>query len=147
MGSWCYSREWVWNLRTKLCCIASGKWNFSRVSLQELGIMYNVLGLLEWTRVSGGMLNKSDINTVGSRSFPGKGKHAFTFRFWHCEPFVKDQWGRNRGPNLVIFVFCSTLIIGGCVLVAWSRKYCLGTAKTASFVFPVLFKDGNAGWV
>ena len=23
-GSLCYSREWVWNLRTKLCCIASG---------------------------------------------------------------------------------------------------------------------------
>ena len=27
--SWCYSREWVWNLRTKLCCIASVKWNVS----------------------------------------------------------------------------------------------------------------------
>ena len=25
MGSWCYSREWVWNSRTKFCCIASGK--------------------------------------------------------------------------------------------------------------------------
>ena len=25
IGSWCYSREWVWNSRTKLCCIASGK--------------------------------------------------------------------------------------------------------------------------
>ena len=25
MGSWCYSREWVWNLRTRFCCIASGK--------------------------------------------------------------------------------------------------------------------------
>ena len=58
---------------------------------------------------------------------------------------LKTNGGRNRGPNLVIFVFCSTLIIGGCVLVAWSRKYCLGTAKIASFVFPVLFKDGNAG--
>ena len=28
---------------------------------------------------------------------------------------------------------------------AWSRKYCLGTAEIASFVFLVLFKDGNAG--
>ena len=25
VGSRCYSREWVWNLRTKSCCIASGK--------------------------------------------------------------------------------------------------------------------------
>ena len=35
MGSWCYSREWVWNSRKKLCYIASGKWNVSRVSLQK----------------------------------------------------------------------------------------------------------------
>ena len=25
LGSWPYSREWVWNLGTKVCCIASGK--------------------------------------------------------------------------------------------------------------------------
>ena len=24
VGSWDYSREWLWNSRTKLCCIASG---------------------------------------------------------------------------------------------------------------------------
>ena len=40
MGSWCYSRGWVWNLRTKLCCIASGKWNVRRVSLQGFHIRY-----------------------------------------------------------------------------------------------------------
>ena len=40
MGSWCYSREWGWNLRTKLCCIASGKWNVSRFSLQGLDVSY-----------------------------------------------------------------------------------------------------------
>ena len=40
MGSWCYSRGLVWNLRTKKCCIASGKWNVSRVSLQRFGISY-----------------------------------------------------------------------------------------------------------
>ena len=44
-GSLCYSKEWVWNLRTKLCCIASGMWSsasgtWSRVSLQELEIRY-----------------------------------------------------------------------------------------------------------
>ena len=40
MGSWCFSWEWVWNLRTKLCCTVSGEWNTSRVSLQELDIKY-----------------------------------------------------------------------------------------------------------
>ena len=38
--SWCYSREWVWSSRTKLCCIASGKWNISRVSLQKFDNRY-----------------------------------------------------------------------------------------------------------
>ena len=40
IGSWCYSREWVRNLRTKLCSIASGKWNVSKVSLQRFDINY-----------------------------------------------------------------------------------------------------------
>ena len=34
VGSWCYSREMVSNLMTKLYCIAPGKWNENRVSLQ-----------------------------------------------------------------------------------------------------------------
>ena len=25
VGSCCYSREWLWNSRTKLCCMATGK--------------------------------------------------------------------------------------------------------------------------
>ena len=32
------------------------------------------------------------------------------------------------------------------VLVAWSRKSCLGPVEIASFVFLVLFKDGGC-WV
>ena len=39
-GSWC--RECVWNLRTKLCYIASRKWNVSRFHY------WNVLGLTNW---------------------------------------------------------------------------------------------------
>ena len=41
-GSWCYSREWVWNLRTKLCYIASGKWNVSRFSLCK-SLLFSVI--------------------------------------------------------------------------------------------------------
>ena len=44
MGSWYYSMEWVWNLRTKLCCIASGKWNVTRVLLQWFDIRYSFEG-------------------------------------------------------------------------------------------------------
>ena len=40
LGSWSYSREWVWDLRTKLCCIATGKWNVSSVALQEFDNRY-----------------------------------------------------------------------------------------------------------
>ena len=39
-GSWSYSRKWVWNLRTRLCCLASGNWNVSRDTLQEFDIRY-----------------------------------------------------------------------------------------------------------
>ena len=54
---------------------------------------------------------------------------------------------RNRRYNFVIFVVGYTLIVVGWVLVgvlvAWSRKSCLGPAEIASFVSLVLFK--NAG--
>ena len=46
MGSRCYFRDWVWSSRTKLCCIASGKWNVSRVSIQEFDIRYRMLKLI-----------------------------------------------------------------------------------------------------
>ena len=44
-------------------------------------------------------------------------------------------------PNFVIFVVWSTLIAGGWVVVAWSRKSCLGPAEIASLVCLILFKD------
>ena len=40
MGSWRYSREWVWNIRTKLSYIPSEKWNVSRESIQGFDIRY-----------------------------------------------------------------------------------------------------------
>ena len=54
---------------------------------------------------------------------------------------------RGRKPNFVIFVIWSALIAGGWVVVACSRKSCLGPAEFASFVCLVLFKDGDAGCV
>ena len=54
MGSWYYSREWVWKWKTKLCCIVSGKWNVIRVSLQEFDIKYilfsdNLSSVYQWS--------------------------------------------------------------------------------------------------
>ena len=48
IGSSSYSRELVWNLRTKLCCIASGKTNASSVSRQEFDVTYIML-LVYWS--------------------------------------------------------------------------------------------------
>ena len=43
IGSWCYSRKWVWDSMTKLCCIALGECNASKVSLQEFDIRSMIL--------------------------------------------------------------------------------------------------------
>ena len=50
---------------------------------------------------------------------------------------------RGRRPNFVNFVVWSSLIVGVWVVVACSKKSCLGPAEIASFVFLVLFKDGK----
>ena len=64
VGSWCYSREWVWNLRTKLCCIAPGKWNVSTTS------------------VVGVMVSKSDLQCSDIGSFPEWGGYELAFQFF-----------------------------------------------------------------
>ena len=51
--------------------------------------------------------------------------------------------GRERRPNFVIFVVGSALIVGGWVMVAWSKKSSLGPTEIASSVFLVLFKGGG----
>ena len=45
----------------------------------------------------------------------------------------------------LILKFCSwsVLIVGGWVVLAWSRMYYLGPAEIAPCVFLVLFKDGG----
>ena len=66
MGSWWYSMEWVWNLRTKLCSIASRKWNFSRVSLQGFDIRYIMLSVnpLECISMTSWMASQSSNSEV-----------------------------------------------------------------------------------
>ena len=50
---------------------------------------------------------------------------------------LKTNMGRDRRPNFVIFVVWSALIVGRWVVVAWSRKSCLGPVEISSFVFLV----------
>ena len=50
--------------------------------------------------------------------------------------------GRDRKLNFIIFVVWSALI-AGMWMVAWSRKYCLGSAEIESFLCLIIFKDGG----
>ena len=54
---------------------------------------------------------------------------------------LKTNWGETEKPYFVIFVVWSSLIVGGWVVVAWTRECCLGPADIASFLFLLLFKD------
>ena len=50
---------------------------------------------------------------------------------------LKTNEGRDRRTNFVTFVVWSALIVGEWVVVARSRKSCLGPAEISSFVFLV----------
>ena len=43
----------------------------------------------------------------GKGSFPGGVNINFVFQFSYQELSVKNQWGRDRGPNFVIFLVWS----------------------------------------
>ena len=45
---------------------------------------------------------------------------------------LKTYAGRNRRPNFDIFVVLSAFIVGGLVLLVWSRQSFLGPFKIAS---------------
>ena len=40
---------------------------------------------------SGLMVSKSELKSIGPRSFPGRGEYEFTFQFWYYEPSLKNQ--------------------------------------------------------
>ena len=46
--------------------------------------------------------------------------------------------GKNRRPNVVVFVVRSALIVGGWVVVGWGRKSYLGSAEILSLWVPGL---------
>ena len=76
----------------------------------------------------------------GPRSFPGRDINLL-LNSGFVNVLLKTNGGRDRRPNFVIFINRSALIVGGCLVVAWSRKSYLGSVEIISFVFLVLFKD------
>ena len=73
--------------------------------------------------------------------FPRRAGNIFTFNSDIVNYLLKTTRGRDGRPAFVIFVVWSVLIAGGCVVVVWRRKSCLGPAEITSFVCLVLFKD------
>ena len=77
--------------------------------------------------------------------FPRRVEHLFIFQFNSdiANVLLKANRGRGGRCNFVIFVVWSALVVGGWVMVGWSRKSSLAPAEITSFVFLVLFKDGE----
>ena len=61
---------------------------------------------------------------------------------------LKTNWGETEKPYFVIFVVWSSLIVGGWVVVAWTRECCLGPAdgeRRVSPRFHLYVSDVNQG--
>ena len=82
----------------------------------------------------------------GPESFPEKVYKSLFFNS-DIKNFLKNQWGRDREPDFVIFLVQSPLIVGGWRVVAQSRDSCLGLAEIASFVFLVYSRMGDPALV
>ena len=114
-----------------------------RVSFLEFRNRYITFYDNQFQRMLVAMVSTSEFGFGGWRLFPRRTWSMFAFQFWWCELSLKNQWGRDRSSNFIIYVVCSALIASGWVVVAWSKKSCLGPAEIASFVCRVLFKDNG----
>ena len=69
----------------KVCWIVSGKWDVSRVILQEFNISYTLL-----------MVSAARCNRRGPSSFPGRIECTKGYQFWYCLLLVKNQWWERQ---------------------------------------------------
>ena len=79
------------------------------------------------------MVSASEYDPGGLRSSDRNTEYKFAFQFGYCELSLKNQWGRDKKSNFVIFL----------VMVAWGRMPCLKLAEIAHFVSLILFRDGR----
>ena len=82
---------------------------YRKVKYQHIQV-HNILGWSYLTNASGLMVNTLEFDFGGWRLFTGRVGSIFAFRFWCCELFLKNHWGRERRPNFIIFVVWSTLL-------------------------------------
>ena len=90
----------------------------------------------ECTLVASWLANQSSNSVVQDRS-PGGEDMDLLFNSDIVNLLLKTNGGRHRKPNFVIFVVWSAVIVDGWIVVAWSRKSCLGPAEISSFMFLV----------
>ena len=88
-------------------------------------------------------LTRESFKSVDGDRFAGWKEVYLIFDSDIVNYFLKITEGRDRMPNCVICVVSRALIGSGRVVVAWSRKCCLGPSEIASFVSQVLFKEGG----
>ena len=81
------------------------------------------------------MASMSKFDVIDPISFPGVGKYGSACQFWYREPSVKNQWERDRKPNVVIFLVWFALIASGLVVLAWGRKSCLKLALKSYILY------------
>ena len=100
----------------------------------------------------GVLVNKTEINTICSRwivqdRFLERKYMYLLFNSDIVNLLLNTDGEKTEDLILIIFVVWNTLIVGPWamvgLLVAWSRKSCLGPAEISSFVFLGFFKDGG----
>ena len=69
------------------------------------------------------MVSASEYDSVGLRSSHRNTEFKFAFQFGYCELSLKNQWGRNKKSNFVIFL----------VMVAWGKMPCLKLSEIPWF--------------
>ena len=116
-------------LETELCWAVPEKWNVSRVTFQEFNIWCKILQDKITSHGSVALLFLSQQGFIAEVS-SFSSFHRFPVGYGVCQLLVKNHIdGSDRRPNFVLFVVCSGLIVGGWVVLGWSRKSHLGSAE------------------
>ena len=81
------------------------------------------------------MVSKSKFQYSDPRSFPARENMDLLFNSDIVNLLLKGNGGSGRRPHFVIFVVWSALIVGGWVVVAWSRN---SSYKTIVLIFDLI---------
>ena len=91
---------------------------------------------------NGVVVRISKFTSSGLRLLPRRGKYDLLLNVWYSESFAEEK----QTPNFISVVW-SVLVVGGCLMVAWGRKFYLGPAEISSVVCTWLYsRIGDAGW-